>query len=84
MAFTKEQKATFEQWIATHNVRVVCPACGSTRGWEVADYMISPFDIRTTKPGEYSTEPSKLVMIALVCKDCRHIRLFAAAPILGL
>ena len=84
MPFTDEQKAAFEQWISTHNARGACSACGSTRGWEVADDMISPFDIKITEPGKLSTEPSKLAMIALGCKDCKHIRLFAAAPILGL
>lgn len=84
MPFTDAQKTTFEDWIKSHNAYGSCPACGHNEGWTIADSLIAGMELTPKEGGKYDVHPSKLAMIATVCNNCQHIRLFAAAPILGI
>ncbi len=84
MPFTKAEQKAIQNWMVAHNVRGECPACGSQDGWDIAEHMISPLDAIPSGKKKFNLEPSKLGMVAMACKQCRYIRMFAAGPVLGL
>jgi len=80
VTITDRQKQVLTEWIKGHNVRSVCPTCGSEAGWQLHDSIISGLDLDLEKK---KAEPSKAGFFALACKNCRYVVFFAAAPILG-
>jgi len=77
---TEEQIAKINAWLQEHDVRAVCPACG-TNNWSTGQIIQSP--VFTPGKGLAIGGPG-VPMIQLVCGHCAYIMLFAAVPILGL
>ena len=63
-----------------HNVRSVCPACGSEAGWNLYEKILGGLDLDLKHK---KAKPSSLGYLALICKNCSYTMQFAAAPILG-
>lgn len=80
MPITKKQHKAFTKWLKDRGVRTACPACGNETGWALHESIIAGLDLDLKSK---SAKPSSAGFFALVCKDCRYVMLFAAAPILG-
>jgi len=80
LPITSKQKRAFAKWMKEHNVRSTCPACGSESGWNMHDSILGGLDLDLKQK---KASPSSFGCFALVCKNCQHTMLFAAAPILG-
>lgn len=80
MPISDKQKKALTEWLKKHNVRSDCPACGANVGWQVHESIIAGLDLDLENK---KATPSKAAFFALACKNCRHVMLFAAAPILG-
>ncbi len=80
MTITSKQKRAFAKWMEEHNVRSACPACGSEAGWNMHESILGGLDLDLKRK---QAKPSSFGCFALVCKECQHTMLFAAAPILG-
>jgi hypothetical protein len=80
MPISGRQKKQLQKWMTEHNVSTTCSACGSDSGWNLHDNIFGGLDLDLKKK---QASPSSLGCFALVCKNCQHVMLFAAAPILG-
>ena len=80
MPISKKQKKTLERWMGAHGVQRICPACGSGTGWNLHESLVGGLDLDLEKK---KAAPSSAGFFVLVCKNCQHAQLFAAAPILG-
>ena len=76
MAFTKEQAANINNWIASKGIQRVCPGCGQVAEYTLNDTFVALMnaDIVGTK---LNSSPSMTPLAMLVCNNCRHVRLFA-------
>ncbi len=79
MALSKAHEKAFQKWLADHNVRPRCPACGGESGWDAHNDILSTMilDLEHKK-----ISPSTTGFLILVCKNCKHVLFFAAPPIL--
>jgi hypothetical protein len=75
----RAHEKAFQKWLAEHNVRPKCPACGSESGWAAHKGILSTMVLDLEKK---KIAPSPNGFLVLVCKDCRHVLFFAAPPIL--
>ena len=80
MPISSKQKKALTEWLKAHHVRPDCPACGEESGWQVHESIIAGLDLDLKNK---KAKPSSAGFVALACKNCRYVRLFAAAPILG-
>lgn len=80
MPITNKQKKAFSKWMQDHDVRSACPACGSESGWSMHESILGWLDLDLKNK---KASPSSFGCFALVCRNCQHTMLFAAAPILG-
>lgn len=80
MSITDKQKKALAKWMREHDVRTDCPACGSSAGWNLHESVLGGLDLDLKRK---QAKPSSFGCFALVCKNCQHTMLFAAAPILG-
>lgn len=78
MSMTKDQDAKFKAWVSAHGVKSECPACHITGGWTLHNEILSGFAM---DPEKKELVPSGAGFFALSCNNCRHVMLFAAAPI---
>ncbi len=79
MALSKTQEKALQKWLAEHNVRPRCPACGSESGWTVHNEILSTMVLDLDQK---KISPSTNGFFVLVCKNCKHALFFAAPPIL--
>jgi len=80
MSISKKEQRLVEGWMSDHGVTQSCPACGQATGWQLHDQIITGLDMDLKRQ---KATPSKAGFFAMACKNCRFVRLFAAAPILG-
>ena len=73
MALSSEQLQQFKAWQAHHQPNG-CPVCAS-KGWSVPQMVGTPTVI------EKRARPPVIPMIMVVCTNCAHVELFAAAVI---
>lgn len=81
MGLTKKEKNALKRWLAEHNIKTECAVCGSVSGWEVHDGIIVGLDVDLKNK---QAKPSSAGFFATACKECRYVRFFAAAPIVGM
>jgi len=80
VSISNKQKKVLEKWMDAHGVDRACPACGSKAGWNLHESLVGGLDLDLKSK---KASPSSAGFFVLVCKNCQHTRLFAAAPILG-
>jgi hypothetical protein len=74
MGLTNEQHARAVKWMQEKIKHPQCPSCG-VNSWGFGQVTSNPL---------YKIESQIFPMLPLVCGECAYIKLFAAAPILGL
>lgn len=79
MPLNRKQQKALKKWLSEHDVAQTCPACGQAAGWQTHESIIAGLDLDLAKK---RAAPSSAGFFALACKNCRHVMLFAAAPIL--
>ena len=73
MALGPEQLQQFQAWHAHHQPNG-CPLCGQ-KAWTVPQMVGTPTVV------EKRARPPVIPMIMVVCANCAHVELFAAAVI---
>jgi len=78
MPLNEEQVQTALQWMQNKKIKGDCPLCGA-KDWGMGDIVMSPsFSDKGMKFGK-----GGVPMLEVICENCAHVRLFAAA-IMGL
>lgn len=80
MPLTDKQKKAFIDWLNSHHVSQVCPACGAQGVGQIHDGVVGGLDVDLKHK---RLAPSPVGFLVVTCRQCAHVRLFAASPILG-
>ena len=83
MAFTEEQKAKLNDWIAAKGISKVCPACRQETEWTMKDTFVTLMDAKIIGT-ELASSASTLPLAMLVCNNCSHVQLFAVKDAVSL
>lgn len=76
MSLTTEQINKFNEHMNSKRINPSCNACGQKQ-WTLGDIISSPI----FSGGGISIGGPSIPMVQLICQNCYHVMLFAAAPL---
>lgn len=76
MPLNQEQNQKVQDFLSKKVGNFNCPICNNNK-WETGDIISAPI---MDESGNMSMGGKQIPMVQLICGNCLHIELFAAAP----